>query len=175
MTEQLTPFYRWLKSVFPDAVGSEFLDEEIASGTLLRKLRHEDLTQLSFTDASLDFILSFDVFEHISNYKDAMTECMRVLAPGGKLLFSVPFAPGVQDTIIRAHIGPDGNVVHLMPPEYHGNPTRPSEGSLCFYHFGWDVLDTLRSAGASKASVCTYYSYSLGNLGDDQMLFIAER
>ena len=78
-TEQLTPFFKWLLTIFPDAIGSEYLGEGFEPGSLSEGLRHEDLTQLSFEDSSLDFIFSFDVFEHVPNYQKALAECLRVL------------------------------------------------------------------------------------------------
>lgn len=171
-TEQLTPFFGWLKARYPDAIGSEFLGADISPGSIIGGLRHEDFTKLSFADDSLDFIVSFDVLEHVPDYRAALAECLRCLKPGGKLLISAPFSQGSAHTIVRARITELGEVEHILPPEYHGNPTRPEEGSLCFYHFGWDLLEDLRKLGAFDAYVVSCYSYQFAYLGYEQLFIV---
>ena len=174
-TEQLTPFYKWLVAAFPAAIGSEFIGEELASGTVIDGVRHEDLTRLSFSDASLDFILSFEVLEHVPHYREALAECMRVLAPGGRMLFSAPFRPDFQETLVRAKLHADASIDHLLPAEWHGNPMRPDEGSLCFYHFGWDILDTAKECGATRAEVLTCDSQKYCYPGGGQIFLLLTR
>lgn len=43
-------------------------------------------TKIPFKDGSFDYVISFDVFEHIEEQKKNISEMMRVLAPRGKLL-----------------------------------------------------------------------------------------
>ena len=173
VTEQLTPFYAWMRGVFPHVEGSEFLGSGKVPGGIYDGLRHEDITKLSFDDDSLDCILSFDVLEHVPDTASSLAEMMRCLRPGGFAVISAPFASNQYETIVRARLTEKGEVEHIMEPEYHGNPTRPDEGSLCFYHFGWDLLDQLKLAGASEAAVLSYYSSERANLGPDQLYFIA--
>jgi SAM-dependent methyltransferase len=52
--------------------------------------RREDLTGLSFPDASFDFVYASHVLEHIPNDKAAISEVRRVLAPGGVAILPVP-------------------------------------------------------------------------------------
>lgn len=85
-------------------------------------LRNESSNRLSFAGGSFDFVLSFDVFEPIPEYQKGLAECFRVLKPGGRLLFTVPFRMGNEQNLIRATRDTDGNVVYLMEPEYHGDP-----------------------------------------------------
>ncbi len=139
-----------------------------------KKLRHEDLTQLSFPTHSFDVILSFDVLEHIPDYRSAFAECARTLKPTGKMLFSVPFdANSVRDQI-RAQLRKDGTIEHLLPPEYHDDPRNP-EGCLCFQHFGWEMLEEMKQAGFSSVWALSYYSREYGYLGDNQIQFLAEK
>ena len=92
VAEQLTDLYRFLKYLFPYTCGSEYFENSVDYGTRDRKgIRNEDLTQLSFASDKFDYILSFDVFEHIPNHQKALAECHRCLRPGGMLLFSAPF------------------------------------------------------------------------------------
>jgi len=172
-TEQLTSFYSWLEYHYPNAVGSEYLGIDKSGGNYYSHLRHEDITQLSFDDNSLDVILSFDVIEHVPDIEKSLTEFIRCLKPGGIALITAPFVSNQYETIVRAKIGKDGKTEHLLEPEYHGNPTNPAMGSLCYYHFGWQLLDQLRSAGASATAVLSYYSSERMNIGNDQLFFVA--
>jgi SAM-dependent methyltransferase len=47
-------------------------------------------TELPFPDASFDVVAAFDVLEHCAPESAALAELHRVLAPGGRLLLSVP-------------------------------------------------------------------------------------
>lgn len=175
VTEQTTPLFSWVKRHFSSVVGSEFLGSDRISGEIYSAgIRHESLTGLSFSENSFDFILSFDVLEHIPDYKAAIQECSRVLRPGGKMLFSVPFSFNSNEHIVRALIRDDGSVEHLMEPEYHGDPVNVA-GCLCFYHFGWRLLVEFKEAGFDNVKALFYWSDKFGYLGFDQALFIATK
>lgn len=45
---------------------------------------------LPYDSNHFDFIVSYDVFEHVQNIEQVMQECYRVLKPGGKLLAIFP-------------------------------------------------------------------------------------
>ena len=174
LMEQVTPTYRWLAARYPNVIGSEFLGEHLEPGTVIDGVRHEDATRLSFDDQSLACVLSFEVFEHVPNYAAAFAECYRVLRPGGYLLWTVPFVLNQQHTLVRARINSKGQIEHLLEPEYHGNPVH-RKGSLCFYHFGWDMLDTVREAGFSDAWAMLFWSEAFAYLGEEALVFIARR
>jgi len=174
ITEQTTPMYQWFNGTFAKVAGSEFLGSDCLSGSENTKgIRHEDLTNLSFSDGQFDFVLSFDVFEHIPNYRKAFGECRRVLKKGGALCFTIPFDRHSMQNVIRAELLPDGTTNHLLPPEYHGDPLQES-GCLCFRHFGWECLDELRYDGFSEAACYLYWSRAYGYLGGEQMLFLSK-
>jgi len=174
-TEQVTALYSHLRTLHPGAVGSEFLRDGTAPGAVNGAgLRHEDLTSLTFPDASFDVVLSFDVLEHVPRYQRALEETARILAPGGRLIASFPFDTSLPSTRVRASIRDDGSVEHHLPPEYHGDPVADG-GCLCFQVFGWDVLADLRAAGFRQAGVAFYWSAERGYLGPNQLLVIASR
>jgi hypothetical protein len=154
--EQVTPFFRWLSGAFPASTGSEYLGPDHVGGQVYDNIRHEDATRLSFDDESFDHVVSFEVLEHIPDYERVLQELFRVMRPGGYLLLTAPFGADRPETLVRARVRPDGSINHLEPPEYHGNPVDPAAGSLCFYHFGWDVLPAMRRAGAVEVSVMEY-------------------
>ena len=173
LTEQVTPLYQWFKRNFKHLEGSEYLGGSTPLGGCNGQgIRNEDITRLSFTDKQFDYILSLDVFEHIPNYLKALEECYRVLKPGGSFYFSVPFHRVSQENTVRAEVDEKGEVKHLLPPEYHGNPLS-AKGSLCYYLFGWDLLDELRGVGFEEVEALLYWSADCGYLGKDQLIFSA--
>jgi Sulfotransferase family len=53
-------------------------------------------------------------------------------------------------------------VEHFAPPEIHGNPARPSEGSLVFSLPAWDVLDLCKACGFAEAKMTFLVSSTYG-------------
>ncbi|HNR14925.1 MAG TPA: hypothetical protein PKM59_16585 [Thermodesulfobacteriota bacterium] len=68
----------------------------------------------------------------------------------------------------------DGQIQHLLPPEYHGDPINPEGGVLCFQTFGWDLLDTLREIGFESVQGLDYWSAEQGHLGN-VVVFLSRR
>ncbi|GAB3729072.1 hypothetical protein GCM10028794_03170 [Silanimonas algicola] len=158
VTEQASPAFLWLQRQLPTVRGSEFGLDGARRSRLQwwfqrqggrGALNEADITALPDADASFDAIGCFDVLEHVPDYRAALREFARVLAPGGRLVLTVPFLETEQRTLVRARRRDDGRIEHLEPEEIHGDPV--SGGVLCFYHFGWDLLDALREAGFRRA------------------------
>jgi SAM-dependent methyltransferase len=174
LSEQVTALYRWMKRMYPRAVGSEYLRDGTPRGQMNSQgVRHEDLTALSFADEAFDVILSLEVMEHIPDFRPAFAECARILASGGRMVLGVPFHRGRRH-LCRALVRDDGTIEHLHPPEYHGDPLDP-QGCLCFHHFGWDILDFLQQAGFRHAAAYAIWSRELGYMASegDMLQFIA--
>jgi SAM-dependent methyltransferase len=172
ITEQITPIFTYFAEKFPNTVGSEFLGDQLPFGCVNKDgVRNETLCALSFPDKSFDTLVSLDVLEHIPDYEQAFKECARVLKDGGKMMWSVPFIPNSPTNLVRAKIE-NGEIIHIQPPEYHGDPLS-GDGVLCFQHFGWQMLDQMRSAGFSDAYALCYHSREFGYLGGEQFMFVA--
>ena len=124
---------------------SEYWDAHYAPGETVHGIRHEDLQNLSFADNSLDLMLSSDVLEHMPHPYQAHAEIFRVLRPGGRHIFTVPFHSSHADDV-RARLE-DGEIVYFGEKLYHGDPIRPDEGVLVWTIFGAEMLDRLRAIG----------------------------
>lgn len=57
-----------------------------------------DLTALGLADGAVDTLVCVSVLEHVDDLDAAVDELARVLAPGGRLLLTVPFLYPVHDT-----------------------------------------------------------------------------
>jgi SAM-dependent methyltransferase len=174
LMEQTTPLYKYYHERYTGAIGSEYLGSAVPKGAIdPRGIRNEDATSLTFEDASIDIILSFDVFEHIPNFKAAFSECFRVLSKNGRMLFSVPFAENSEENITRAVVQDDGSIQHLLPAEYHGDPVGTG-GILCYHNYGWEMLNILLDIGFSDAYAITFWSKEMGYY-TRQYQFVAEK
>lgn len=169
LTEQASALYLALRKRLPGIVGSEYAmswkQKLRLSAWLLRHgapplVRREDVTRLSFGDAGLDAVLSLEVLEHVPDFRAALCEFARVLKPGGVLVLTVPFLIERPATTALARVDGEGRIEHLQPPEYHGDPL--GGGVLCYHHFGWDLLDTLRDSGFGKAEALRIWDPALG-------------
>jgi SAM-dependent methyltransferase len=175
LTEFVTPLFQAVASKRKHTVGSEYLRDGTAQGTKnAAGVRHEDVTGLSFPDRTFNVIGTFDVLEHVPNYRRALAEFYRCLQPGGNLIITVPFKKWSAATVTRATIDSRGNITHLLPPEIHHDPL-DQRGALCFYHFGWDFISVLTEAGFKDAGVSIFWNPKFGYLGGYQYIITSCR
>ena len=80
---------------------------DVAPGATRDGVRCEDVTRLTFDDASLDLFITQDVFEHVLDAADGFAEIARVLRPGGLHVFTVPWY-WWKPTLVRARRGEHG-------------------------------------------------------------------
>lgn len=66
------------------------LDPRVAENPFLDEGRVCDANSIPYPDASFDLIFSDNVFEHLDQPDLVLREAMRVLKPGGRLLFKTP-------------------------------------------------------------------------------------
>ncbi|HEV7491594.1 MAG TPA: class I SAM-dependent methyltransferase [Rhodanobacteraceae bacterium] len=122
---------------------SEYLPG-VAPGTLQDGVRCEDVQRLTYENASFDLVTHTEVLEHVPDDARAIGELLRVLRPGGAMIFTVPMHEG-ERTIERARQH-DGAIEYLLEPVYHLDLLRP-EGILAFRDYGRDIVERLRVAG----------------------------
>jgi len=85
-------FTNYLKTLGYDVTGTEINDEYIKFakkefGIELKKMQGDSL---DLPSEYFDFVISFDVFEHIPDTNKHLNEVNRVLKPGGSYLFGTP-------------------------------------------------------------------------------------
>jgi len=74
---------------------------------------HQDIQNMTFTDASFDAVLCIEVLEHVADPFAAARELARVLRPDGRLLLTTPFLFNYHGRRVNAH-SPN----HEMYPDY---------------------------------------------------------
>lgn len=175
--EQITILYSALQKLYGKSlniVGSEFLDYNLPSGSIIDGIRHEDALNLSFEDESMDFMISMDVFEHVADLRKGFKEAYRVLKKGGYLLSTMPIDVNRDESLVRAIIE-NGEIIYLMEKEIHGNPLS-EDGSLAFYNLGWDIMDMQKEAGFEDPYVIPILDKKSGHIDYyPVMIFVAQK
>jgi len=103
-----------------------------------KKYLNQDLGDQTFSDESFDLVVTQDVFEHLPDPATAIKEIARTLKPGGAHVATVPLVRKWDSSRIRARVKADGEIEHILPPEYHGNPI-DDKGSLVVTDWGYDI------------------------------------
>ncbi len=122
-------------------------------GEIIDGVRNEDMSRFTYSDGAFDLILSSDTLEHVPDFRAALAETRRVLRPGGRHIFTVPVVWTRASTEIRARVGEDGEIEHLMPAIFHGRGGGAYRfipvgvDMLAFTEFGRDIVDYIRAAG----------------------------
>lgn len=104
----------------------------------MKGVRCENLEALTFADESVDLHITQDVMEHILRPSRAFGEIARTLKPGGAHVFTVPLVNKHNPSKLRAKINDAGELIHVAPPVYHGNPVS-QDGALVTVDWGYDI------------------------------------
>jgi len=107
-------------------------------------VRSEDLTHLTYPDGCFDLVLTSETLEHVPDLEAALREIDRVLAPGGRHVFTVPLLPGIPQTFARSIVLPDGSIQDRWPRISHPGG---DWGYPVFTEFGADLPALLERAG----------------------------
>ena len=163
-----------LRGRYAQYLGSQYIPDP-AQRVHLYPVEHQDLQALTLPSNSFDIVVTLEVLEHIPDLPAALAEQARVLRAGGFMLATFPFAWNSRKNIQKAVLQ-DGEIKHLVDePEYHGNPMT-NEGILVFQVPGWELIETAKAAGFSRAGYIFYSTGVGGIIGHDligQFVFIA--
>jgi len=169
-TESRGPVHGQLSGM-KNYVSSEYFGDGYKSGATVKGKMHQDLMELSLDDASMDVVLSSDVFEHIPYPYKAHAEVYRVLKNKGRHIFTVPFYKTKFLDEHRTSIDADGNITHLLSPQHHGDPIR-SEGALVHHIYALEMLVKLAEIGF-RTNLYHVHNYWHGILGSGGIVFEA--
>lgn len=123
---------------------SQYFPDQVP-GSTFRGFRCENFESLTFSNNSIDLHVSQDVLEHIFDPEKAFQEIARTLKPGGAHIFSVPIVNRNNPSKTRAVMNDNGEIQHIEPPMYHGNPIN-NEGSLVTVDWGFDICQRIFSS-----------------------------
>lgn len=163
------PVLEYLKGRAGRLVCSEYFDD-VAPGQTMDGVQCQDVQRLTYPDASFDLCTSTEVFEHVPDDEKGFREIRRVLKPGGRFIFTVPLSDSPV-TVKRAEIV-DGEVRHLLPPEYHGDAIRGQGRVLVYRDYGRDLVTRLGLCGFAKATIVDVDDAQWWELG--QRVIVAE-
>jgi SAM-dependent methyltransferase len=110
---------------------------DLEAGSIIDNYRVENLESLSFKDESIDLHVTQDVLEHVFNPSNVFREIARTLKPGGMHICTVPLVNKNNPSKRRAHMI-NGQVFHLEPESYHGNPVGDGK-VLVIMDWGYDI------------------------------------
>ncbi|MDG2422809.1 MAG: class I SAM-dependent methyltransferase [Phycisphaerales bacterium] len=101
-----------------------------------------DMQAMDFPDESFDLVVHSDTLEHVPDPVKALSECHRVLRPGGACCFTIPIIIG------RLSRRRDG-----LPPSWHGEPGTSQDDWSVQTEYGADAWCQVLEAGFSKVTL----------------------
>jgi SAM-dependent methyltransferase len=94
----------------------ESVTQLLRARTCHTKLVRGSVYELPYADAQFDLVVSFSVFEHLSDYPRGLLEVFRVLTPGGLFLLGMPSLNKLMEAGFHAIGARDINDVHITTP-----------------------------------------------------------
>jgi GT2 family glycosyltransferase len=104
-----------------------------------------DLQRLRFGNATFDLVVHSDTLEHVPDVSKALSECRRVLKPGGHLIYTVPV---LVSKLSRGRAD--------LPPSFHGGGVPNSPDLLVHTEFGADFWTPPMSAGFRSVRIFSF-------------------
>jgi SAM-dependent methyltransferase len=109
------------------------------------------MMRLELENDSYDLVVHSDTLEHVEDPVIGLSECKRVLAPGGRCIFTVPI---IVDRLSRSRAG--------LADSYHGKADMLNDGYKVNTEFGMDIWKYVLKAGFSEVNFhCVSYPASL--------------
>lgn len=101
-----------------------------------------DMHAIPYESNVFDVVIHSDTLEHVTNPIHALTECRRVLKPGGALCFTVPV---IVERLSRNR--------HGLPKSHHGNSETMSDDLVVQTEFGADAWCYIMESGFTDVSI----------------------
>jgi SAM-dependent methyltransferase len=136
--------FRYLRRRYPELTFSEYYDD-IKPGEFKNGIQCQDIQSLTYENESFDLVTSTEVFEHVPDDLKGFREIHRVLKRNGHFVFTVPLS--MQEITVERVCLKNGRVMHLLPPQYHGDRIRGSHKVLVYRNYGKDIVSRLESVG----------------------------
>jgi len=111
-------------------------------GHVLREYPECDMMRLDVPGGSVDLVVHSDTLEHVEDPVRGLSECRRVLSPGGACCFTVPI---VVDRLSRSRAG--------LPDCHHGAAEKTRSDLTVRTEFGYDVWKYVIAAGFSRCAL----------------------
>lgn len=126
---------------------------------------NDNLECLSFDNNSIDVFVALDVFEHLADISSATREIARVVKPDGLALltFGILIDNGAA-VLPRSVVSASGEIRHLFPPEYHGDPFSDG-GALVYNHFGYAIHEWLHDVSGMNVAIIRFANPHAGIIG----------
>jgi SAM-dependent methyltransferase len=153
---------------------SEYFGTMEAFGAEQNGVLNVDVMNTPFKDEQFNYIISTEVFEHIPHPYKAFKETHRILKTGGSHIFTIPYHQDADKDEIKAILNDKNEIVHLMEPEYHGDPIRKDDGILVFTIFSKEMHTKLEEMGFS-VKLDHRRDYEYGIIGDNNFVFTATK
>jgi len=101
-----------------------------------------DMHAIPYNEATFDMVIHSDTLEHVENPVHALSECRRILKPGGALCYTVPIVVG---RLTRNRRG--------LPKSFHGDPRLKAEDYVVHTEYGADAWTHLMCAGFTEVAI----------------------
>lgn len=119
------------------------------------RLQVGDVNAIPFPDAAFDSVVSLNVMTHFPHWREVLPEWLRVLRPGGRLVFDIYSLDHLEAVIARQGPG----LEHLLPDQGGANPAG--------FNMRVRVDELARFARDRGITLAAVHPYCV-SLGDDQ-------
>ncbi|HNQ05279.1 MAG TPA: class I SAM-dependent methyltransferase [Thiobacillaceae bacterium] len=123
------------------------------------RLELGDVSAIPFANASFDSLVSLNVLTHFPNWRALLSEWLRVVRPGGRLVFDV-YSLDHIDAVAKGH---DMETSEVLGGLWGDDPSR--------YNLRLGIADLANFAGERGITLAGIHPYS-GTVGGDQNLWL---